>query len=177
MPAASIPCNSHLCAVQKLYHTAGVEGKPVVFLLTDTQLSQDSFLEDVNNLLNSGEVPGMYAQEDKERIIASIRDWLLTQGAPTIKACISFSGMLVSLTSCKFKIADTWPKSRWPQQVHEQYIMAHVAAMSCTPPRTPCCFSFDTVMIACCQASAFLQTSAVSMYNSQIKSPLLKWLR
>ena len=58
----------------------------MVFLLSDTQLSQDSFLEDVNNLLNSGEVPGMYAPEEKERIIASIRDWLQTHGAPTIKA-------------------------------------------------------------------------------------------
>ena len=71
--------------MQKLYHVAGVEGKPVVFLLTDTQISKESFLEDVNNLLNSGEVPGMYAPEDKERIIGSIRDWLLTQGAPTTK--------------------------------------------------------------------------------------------
>lgn len=71
--------------MQKLYHEAGVEGKPVVFLLTDTQISKESFLEDVNNLLNSGEVPGMYAPEDKERIIGSIRDWLLTQGAPATK--------------------------------------------------------------------------------------------
>lgn len=73
------------CLVQKLYHIAGVEGKPVVFLLTDTQISKESFLEDVNNLLNSGEVAGMYAPEDKERIIGSIREWLLTQGAPTTK--------------------------------------------------------------------------------------------
>ncbi|KAL0028415.1 hypothetical protein WJX77_005025 [Trebouxia sp. C0004] len=76
--------------LKKLYHVAGVEGKPVVFLLTDTQISKESFLEDVNNLLNSGEVPGMYAPEDKEGIIGSIREWLLTQGAPTTKeACWS----------------------------------------------------------------------------------------
>ena len=75
--------------MQKLYHMAGVEGRPVVFLLSDSQLSQDSFLEDVNSLLNSGEVPGMYAPEDKERILVSIRDWLQTQGAPTIKASLS----------------------------------------------------------------------------------------
>ena len=75
----------NVCLLQKLYHVAGVEGKPVVFLLTDTQISKESFLEDVNNLLNSGEVPGMYAAEDKERVIGSIREWLLTQGAPTSK--------------------------------------------------------------------------------------------
>lgn len=64
---------------------AGVEGKPVVFLLTDTQISKESFLEDVNNLLNTGDVPGLFAPEDKERIIGSIREWLLSQGAPTNK--------------------------------------------------------------------------------------------
>ena len=84
--------------VQKLYHVAGVEGKPVVFLLTDTQISKESFLEDVNNLLNSGEVPGMYAPEDKERVIGSIREWLLTQGAPTTKVC--FTPSLLHTKSC-----------------------------------------------------------------------------
>lgn len=71
--------------LQKLYHMAGVDGKPVVFLLTDSQISNESFLEDMNSLLNSGNVPGMYASEDKDRIIGSIREWLLTQGAPTTK--------------------------------------------------------------------------------------------
>ena len=71
--------------LQKLYHVAGVEGKPVVFLLTDSQIRNESFLEDVNSLLHSGNVPGMYASEDKDRIIGSIREWLLTEGAPTTK--------------------------------------------------------------------------------------------
>ena len=71
--------------LQKLYHVAGVEGKPVVFLLTDSQISNESFLEDMNSLLNSGEVPGMYASEDKDSIIGSIREWLFAEGAPTTK--------------------------------------------------------------------------------------------
>ena len=37
-------------------------GEPVVFLFSDTQIVHESFLEDVNNMLNSGEVPGMFAQ-------------------------------------------------------------------------------------------------------------------
>ena len=57
----------------------------MVFLLTDTQISKESFLEDVNNLLNTGEVPGMFAPEDKDRILGSIREWLVTQAAPTSK--------------------------------------------------------------------------------------------
>lgn len=35
--------------------TAGVDGEPVVFLFCDTQIVQEGFLEDINNMLNSGE--------------------------------------------------------------------------------------------------------------------------
>jgi dynein heavy chain len=42
--------------LKKLYRLTGVEGKPVVFLLPDRKISSKSFLEDVNNMLNSGEV-------------------------------------------------------------------------------------------------------------------------
>jgi dynein heavy chain len=38
----------------KLYRTAGVDNEPVVFLFSDTQILQESFLEDINNMLNSG---------------------------------------------------------------------------------------------------------------------------
>jgi hypothetical protein len=40
---------------------AGVAGERVVFLLSDTQVVSESFLEDVNNVLNSGEVGGRCA--------------------------------------------------------------------------------------------------------------------
>ena len=94
-------------SLQKLYHVAGVEGKPVVFLLTDTQISKESFLEDVNNLLNSGEVPGMYAPEDKERILAGIRDWLLTQGAPTTKVRFTCCSSVLSQAALCSMPSDT----------------------------------------------------------------------
>lgn len=38
----------------------GVEGKECTFLFTDTQIVNESFLEDINSLLNSGEVPNMW---------------------------------------------------------------------------------------------------------------------
>jgi len=37
----------------------GVEGQHIVFLLTDNQIVEESFLEDVNNVINSGEVPNL----------------------------------------------------------------------------------------------------------------------
>jgi len=43
-------------------------GKPICFLFSDTQLVKESFLEDINNLLNSGEIPNLFPPEDKVAI-------------------------------------------------------------------------------------------------------------
>jgi len=43
---------------------AGGEGRPTVFTLSDTQLVKDAFLEDINNILNNGEVPNLYAPDE-----------------------------------------------------------------------------------------------------------------
>lgn len=43
-------------SLKRVVEAAGVEGQPVVFLFSDTQVAHESFLEDVNSLLNAGEV-------------------------------------------------------------------------------------------------------------------------
>lgn len=45
--------------LKKLYQMCGVEEREVAFLLTDSQITNEVFLGDVSNILNSGEVPGM----------------------------------------------------------------------------------------------------------------------
>ena len=42
--------------LKKVLKKAGLDGKDTVFLFTDTQIVQEAFLEDINNILNSGEV-------------------------------------------------------------------------------------------------------------------------
>ncbi|KAM4749227.1 dynein axonemal heavy chain 2 [Rhinophrynus dorsalis] len=54
--------------IKKLYKLAGVDNRPSVFLLTDTQITDESFLEDVNNVLSSGEVPNLYKADEFEEI-------------------------------------------------------------------------------------------------------------
>ncbi|XP_046303228.1 dynein axonemal heavy chain 7 isoform X2 [Marmota monax] len=44
-----------------------------VFLFTDTQIKKESFLEDVNNLLNAGEVPNLFALDEKQEICEKMR--------------------------------------------------------------------------------------------------------
>ncbi|CAM9165960.1 unnamed protein product, partial [Chrysoparadoxa australica] len=47
---------------------AGVEGKSTTFLFTDTQIVVETMLEDINNLLNSGEVPNLFPQDEQDKI-------------------------------------------------------------------------------------------------------------
>jgi len=46
----------------------GVDDKPMTFLFTDTQIISEAMLEDVNNVLNTGDVPNIYRKDDEERI-------------------------------------------------------------------------------------------------------------
>lgn len=42
--------------LKRVLFKAGLEDKETVFLFSDTQIIMESFLEDINNILNSGEV-------------------------------------------------------------------------------------------------------------------------
>lgn len=53
-----------LSDIKKLYRLTGVDNKPTVFLFNDTQIVDESFLEDINNILSSGEVPNLYKQDE-----------------------------------------------------------------------------------------------------------------
>ncbi|CAN0424908.1 unnamed protein product, partial [Phaeothamnion confervicola] len=63
---------------------AGVDDKPVVFLFNDTQIVDEGMLEDVNNVLNSGDVPNLYGAEELDRIGTACRPLCArTKLAPT----------------------------------------------------------------------------------------------
>ncbi len=58
--------------VKRALLTAGCGGKHVVFLLSDNQIVREDFLEDINCVLNTGEVPNVFGPEDYERIMADV---------------------------------------------------------------------------------------------------------
>jgi dynein heavy chain len=66
--------------LKKVFKIAGGQGKPTVFLFSDTQIQQESFLEDINNILNAGEVPNLYANDEKQELFELIRQDLKSQG-------------------------------------------------------------------------------------------------
>ena len=54
--------------LKKLYNQAGIMNKETTFILVDTQVAEESFLEDINNILSSGEVPNLYKVEEIEEV-------------------------------------------------------------------------------------------------------------
>ncbi|OWZ14140.1 Dynein heavy chain, partial [Phytophthora megakarya] len=56
-----------------LCKTAGQVGKGVVFLLTEADIKDDSFLEQVNALLATGEVPGLFPRDELVAMASELR--------------------------------------------------------------------------------------------------------
>ncbi|XP_066265764.1 dynein axonemal heavy chain 1-like isoform X1 [Branchiostoma lanceolatum] len=64
---------------------AGLESKPMVFIFPDTQIKSEAFLEDINNILNSGDVPNIYAQDELDNIYTSMKPIVQDAGIPPTK--------------------------------------------------------------------------------------------
>ena len=60
--------------LQGMYMKAGVKNMPITWLLTDTQIVDDTWLVYVNDLLSSGNIADLFSTEDKDTIINSVRN-------------------------------------------------------------------------------------------------------
>jgi len=54
--------------VKELYNIAGPAGGAVTFILTDAEIKYETFLEAVNSMLATGEIPGLFVKEDRDLI-------------------------------------------------------------------------------------------------------------
>mmetsp|Transcript_21661 Transcript_21661/g.21337 ORF Transcript_21661/g.21337 Transcript_21661/m.21337 type:complete len:95 (+) Transcript_21661:4226-4510(+) len=63
----------------------GVEGEQTTFLFADTQIVDEQMLEDISNVLNSGDVPGLYKIEDMEEINEVGKEECLRRDLPLSK--------------------------------------------------------------------------------------------
>ncbi|XP_077169770.1 dynein axonemal heavy chain 2 isoform X1 [Paroedura picta] len=66
--------------IKKLYRQTGVDQKPTTFLFVDTQIADECFLEDINNILSSGEVPNLYKADEFEEIQSHIIEAARAEG-------------------------------------------------------------------------------------------------
>ena len=44
----------------------------MAFLFTDTQVVEESMLEDINSILNSGEIPNLFPQDELDKICSDM---------------------------------------------------------------------------------------------------------
>lgn len=54
--------------LKHLYYQTGVKEQKTSFLFTDTQITNEIFLEIINNILSTGEVSKMYKDEEFEEV-------------------------------------------------------------------------------------------------------------
>ncbi|XP_060604387.1 dynein axonemal heavy chain 1-like isoform X2 [Ruditapes philippinarum] len=66
--------------LRKVMMKAGLENNPTVFLFSDTQIKSESFLEDLNNILNAGDVPNIYGFDEQDQIYTAMKPICLDAG-------------------------------------------------------------------------------------------------
>ena len=54
--------------LRNLYKTLGIDNKKTVFQFADKDIKEESFIEDINNILNVGELTSLFNAEDEEEI-------------------------------------------------------------------------------------------------------------
>jgi len=62
--------------------------KATMFLLNDTQIINETFLEDVNNILNAGEVPNLFPNDEIDRIVGDTRSRCKEMGRSEAKDAV-----------------------------------------------------------------------------------------
>ncbi|XP_031370421.1 dynein heavy chain 6, axonemal isoform X2 [Apis dorsata] len=68
--------------LRRFYFEPGTAAKHTTFLFTDTQIVLEDFLEDINNTLNTGEVPNLYEADELEKVIIATRPAAKEIGIP-----------------------------------------------------------------------------------------------
>jgi len=72
--------------IRRLLKMAGYDGKPTVFMMNDNQIKSESFVEDINMILNSGDIPNLYEPDERGEILEKMQ-----QVATENKAKIEFT--------------------------------------------------------------------------------------
>lgn len=64
----------------QLYIKTGQKGMGMVFLMTDAQVANEKFLVLINDLLASGEIPNLFADDEIEEIMSALRNEVKSVG-------------------------------------------------------------------------------------------------
>ncbi|XP_078276213.1 dynein axonemal heavy chain 3-like [Rhinoraja longicauda] len=67
--------------LKKVLRGTGLNGTPTVFLFIDHQIKDEAFLEDINMILNTGDIPNLFDREERRAIIEKMRQLTPVQDA------------------------------------------------------------------------------------------------
>ena len=81
---------------------AGVEGKQTVFLFSDNQIKDESFVEDINMILNTGDVPNIYPPDEKADIIEKMQAVARAQVINFYLLCTYVSTSIGTCPTCRY---------------------------------------------------------------------------
>ena len=74
--------------LQSVYRRCGVKGEGISFLFTDSQITDERFLVFMNDLLSSGNIPGLFPPEDQDDIINNVRAAAKRAGVPDTRETV-----------------------------------------------------------------------------------------
>lgn len=60
--------------LKSLMTKSGVDGKSMVFLFTDSQIKDEAMVEDINMLLNTGDVPNIFPADERGEVIEKMQE-------------------------------------------------------------------------------------------------------
>ena len=63
--------------IKGLTRETGIDGKSITFMMNDSQLSNERFLEDINSILNTGEINNLYKTDEYDTIIRDMDDVMI----------------------------------------------------------------------------------------------------
>jgi len=66
--------NSLMDDIRILYRNAGHKRQPTTFLFTESEIKDEVFLETINSILSTGEVPGLFAKDEMMAMTADLRN-------------------------------------------------------------------------------------------------------
>ncbi|CAG2053712.1 unnamed protein product, partial [Timema podura] len=88
--------------LKRVLKLSGGEGKNATFLLTETQIKEEVFLQDVDSLLNSGEVPNLFPIDEQQEILEIVR--LAAQGGNRNLDITALEVLSFFVSRCKQKL-------------------------------------------------------------------------
>jgi dynein heavy chain len=85
-----------------LYTKAGLKSVGIVFLMTDGQVAEERFLVLINDMLASGEIPELFADDEVENIVGALRNEVKSIGLQDTKEnCWRF---FIDRVRCQMKV-------------------------------------------------------------------------